>query len=107
MILSSKKDRGILLSIARISQLRTDDNNTKKKIANATEEKQIVYLKEGNEYELFYWQDEWQSAGIQIATSKPMIFDDVPADRLYWMVQIDSRKEERIFTFEDEMQIWW
>jgi len=82
-------------------------STTKKKITNATEEKQIVHLKEGTEYELFYWEDEWQSVGIQTATSKPMIFIDVPADRLYWLVETDSRKEERIFTYEDEKQIWW
>ncbi|MFC1898646.1 transglutaminase-like domain-containing protein [Candidatus Cloacimonadota bacterium] len=82
-------------------------STTKKKIANATEEKQIVHLKEGSEYELFYWQDEWQSAGKQVATGDPLIFNNVPADRLYWLVQVDSRKEERIFTYEDEDQIWW
>ena len=82
-------------------------STTKKKIAKATEEKQIVHLKEGSEYELFFWQDEWQSAGKQIATSQPLILKDVPADRLYWLVQTDSRKEERIFTYENETQIWW
>ncbi|RLC46275.1 MAG: hypothetical protein DRI23_12555 [Candidatus Cloacimonadota bacterium] len=82
-------------------------STTKKKIANATEEKQIVHLEEGSEYELFYWQDEWQSAGKQVATSEPMIFTDIPADRLYWLVQTDSRKEERIFTYENGKQIWW
>lgn len=76
-------------------------------IANATEEKQIVHLKEGEEYELFYWQDEWQSAGKKTADSEPMIFKDVPADRLYWLVQTNSRKEERIFTYENGKQIWW
>ncbi len=82
-------------------------STTKKKIANATEEKQIVHLKEGIEYELFYWEDEWQSIGKQTATSEPLIFVDVPADRLYWLVESESRKEERIFTYEDEKQIWW
>jgi Transglutaminase-like superfamily len=82
-------------------------STTKKKIANATEEKQIVHLNEGSEYELFYWQDEWQSAGKQIAAIEPMIFKNIPTDRLYWLVQAESRKEERIFTFEDKMQIWW
>jgi Transglutaminase-like superfamily len=90
-------------SIQDITLLST----TKKKIANATEEKQIVHLEEGSEYELFYWQDEWQSVGKQIATSDPIIFKDVPADRLYWLVQTDSRKEERIFTYENDKQIWW
>ncbi|MDO9578142.1 MAG: transglutaminase-like domain-containing protein [Candidatus Cloacimonadales bacterium] len=82
-------------------------STTKTQIANATEEKQIVNLKEGSEYELFYWQDEWQSAGKQIATSEPMIFKDIPADRLYWLVETDSRKEERIFTYEEGKQVWW
>ena len=82
-------------------------STTKKKIAKATEEKQIVHLKEGSEYELFYWNDEWKSVGKQIATSEPLIFKDVSADRLYWLVQVGSRKEERIFTYENGKQIWW
>ena len=82
-------------------------STTKKKIANATEEKQIVHLKEGSEYELFYWEDKWHSIGKQIATIEPLIFIDVPADRLYWLVETESRKEERIFTYENNQQIWW
>lgn len=82
-------------------------STTRKKIANATEEKQIVHLKEGSEYELFYWQDEWQSVGKQVAATQPLIFKDVPADRLYWLVETDSRKEERIFTYENDEQVWW
>ncbi len=91
----------------RSIQVMTLYSTTKKKIANATEEKQIVHLKEGIEYELFYWEDEWQSIGKQTVTSEPLIFVDVSADRLYWLVESKSRKEERIFTYEDGKQIWW
>lgn len=80
---------------------------TKPLIANATEGKQIVQLNEGSEYELFFWQEEWQSAGKQIATIEPLIFREVPADRLYWLVETGSRGEERIFTYENGEQIWW
>ncbi|MCF7815108.1 MAG: transglutaminase domain-containing protein, partial [Candidatus Cloacimonetes bacterium] len=82
-------------------------STTKKKIAKATEQKQIVHLKEGQEYELFYWQDEWKSVGKKIAASGPIVFEDVPAGRLYWLVETDSRKEERIFTYENDEQVWW
>nr|HPR18571.1 hypothetical protein [Candidatus Cloacimonadota bacterium] len=103
-----EKDGSIrFLSGNRSLQDLTLYSTTQKKIANATEEKQIVSLQAGSEYELFYWEGEWKSGGKKVATSEPMIFKDIPADRLYWLVETDSRKEERIFTYEDGEQIWW
>jgi len=90
-------------SIQKMTLLST----TKKKIANATEEKQIVHLKGECEYELFYWGNEWISVGKQTATQEPLIFVDIPADRLYWLVETGARKEERIFTYENGKQLWW
>lgn len=58
-------------------------------------------------YELFFWQDGWKSFGKAIATDRPLVFDGVPADALYWLVAEDSDKEERVFTYRDGRQIWW
>lgn len=82
-------------------------STTQKKIAYATEVKQITALKDGAEYELFYWQDGWHSVGKQVATTEPLKFENVPADRLYWLVETSSNREERIFTYENGRQIWW
>ncbi len=61
----------------------------------------------GTEYELFYWQDGWQSLGKATAGKDPLVFEKVPAGCLYWLVAIGSDKDERIFTIEDGKQIWW
>ena len=67
-----------------------------------------TFLTPGKEYELFYWKDGWQKSGSLIATDRPLIFENVPAGCLYWLVPKDSNKEEeRIFTVEDGKQIWW
>lgn len=80
---------------------------TKKTIEEATESKKITFLTPGVEYELFYWQGEWESLGVQTATDEPMTWKDVPADALYWLIEKDEGREERIFTYEDDNQIWW
>ncbi len=80
---------------------------TRKTIEEATEAKEITFLIPGVEYELFYWQDEWESLGVQTATDEPMIWEDVPAGALYWLIEKDEGREERIFTYEDDKQIWW
>ncbi|MFZ5981368.1 MAG: transglutaminase-like domain-containing protein [Candidatus Zixiibacteriota bacterium] len=60
------------------------------------------------EYELFYWgEGDWQTAGIKTASDEALIFDDVPADALYWLVAKDSDREERIFTYREGQQVWW
>ena len=66
-----------------------------------------VLLTSGQEYELFYWKDGWQSVGKQVAKDKPLVFKEVPAGCLYWLVAKGSDKEERIFTVENGKQIWW
>ncbi len=80
---------------------------TKKIIEKATEQKQIVFLDEGATYELFYWDDEWKSIEKQVAKGDPLIFKDIPKKRLFWLVEEGSKKEERIFTYDNNKQIWW
>ncbi len=80
---------------------------TKKIIKQATENKEIIFLDKDAEYELFYWNDEWISLGEKTCTDEPLIFEEVPSNCLYWLVKKDSRKEERIFTYENGKQIWW
>jgi len=65
------------------------------------------FLTPGQEYELFYMADDWQSLGTAVAGDGPLEFTEVPGDGLYWLVATDSDKEERIFTIEDGRQVWW
>ncbi|MCK4696279.1 MAG: hypothetical protein KAT74_10975, partial [Candidatus Cloacimonetes bacterium] len=80
---------------------------TKKTIENTTEGKKISFLEDNCDYEFFYWDDEWKSLGEKTCTGEPLFFDNVPSNRLYWLVKKDSRKEERIFTYENNKQVWW
>jgi len=59
------------------------------------------------EYELYYWSTEWQLMGSAAAENKPLVFEEVPGGGLYWLVAKDSNLEERIFTYENGMQVWW
>lgn len=64
-------------------------------------------IKDDLQYELFYWDDDWQSLGKSSASDGGLEFGDVPAGCLYWMVAEGSDEEERIFTLEDGKQVWW
>jgi hypothetical protein len=65
------------------------------------------YLTPGVEYELFYWDDAWESLGKAIATDRPLLFDNVPAGCLYWLVAEGSDRDERPFSWADGEQHWW
>jgi len=106
----------ILNNDCTIRELKSSDSETamvkvasttKRKLAKSTDQAAVSSLAKGKEYELFYWQDEWKSLGKAIAGSKPLAFDDVPAKGLYWLVVENSDEEERIFTYENDRQVWW
>jgi len=82
-------------------------STTRRKQAVSTDGIAKTFLTSGLEYELFYWQDDWQSIGKVVAGDEPLVFNDVPSDCLYWLVEVDSDEEERIFTIDDEKQVWW
>ncbi|UCC43472.1 MAG: transglutaminase domain-containing protein [Candidatus Zixiibacteriota bacterium] len=64
-------------------------------------------LKPGVVYELFYWDNGWESLGKITATNKPISFESVPIGALYWLVADGSDREERIFTLQQQEQMWW
>ncbi len=80
---------------------------TKKNIDRSNNDGRTVFLENGEKYELFYWQDGWESFGTQTASESPLKFNNLPANRLYWLVKENSDEEERIFTYDNNKQIWW
>jgi hypothetical protein len=64
-------------------------------------------IKKDKQYELFYWDDCWQSLGKHSGSEGILEFSDVPAGCLYWMVAEGADEEERIFILEDGKQVWW
>lgn len=61
----------------------------------------------GDEYELFYWNNDWMSLGRKVADSYQLIYDNVPKNALLWLRNVTKGKEERPFTYKNGMQIWW
>jgi hypothetical protein len=72
---------------------RNDDNNIAK----------------GQKYELVYWENnQWISAGTQTASKDNyLMYSDIPSGALYLLHNLTKGKEERIFTYENEKQVWW
>ena len=71
---------------------RNDDNN----------------IRVGDRYELFYWDDGgWHSLGEQEASSFELRYKCIPSNALFLLKDHSRGKEERIFTYENNMQCWW
>jgi len=83
-------------------------STTKRQLVISTDGIAQTYLTPEKEYELFIWNnDQWTSLGTGKAGKTPLYFDAVPQNALYWLVEKDSDREERIFTYIDGVQIWW
>jgi hypothetical protein len=62
----------------------------------------------GSSYTLYYWNAKWEKTGTEKAGDGPLVFQNVPSNALYWLVEEGSRKEERIFTIDEKgKQVWW
>lgn len=62
----------------------------------------------GQNYELFYWENnQWVSLGMRIADDNKLVYKNAPANALFLLRNHSKGKEERIFTYENEKQIWW
>lgn len=106
----------VLDSTGEMNMLRPEENDKTQVALLATdpfhgEVAGKSHLTEGDEYELMYWHEdgEWCSLGKATATDgQPLTFDEVPLGALYWLVGVDSnRDDERIFTLENGVQVFW
>ncbi len=67
----------------------------------------LNYIIPGNQYELFFWDKDWISAGVRIASDFYLDYAGIPSGTLYWLRCLNEGKEERIFTYENGKQFWW
>jgi len=67
------------------------------------------FIKEDEDYELFYWENyKWNSLGKQTGSSKQYLeYPNAPSNALFWLRNLTKGKEERIFTYENDRQVWW
>lgn len=62
----------------------------------------------GQLYELFYFDKEWVSLGVELGDkTHVLIYDNVPDGALLLLKNHTKGIEERIFTYENGEQIWW
>jgi len=87
-------DLGKAVEISKILYLpRSDDN----------------FIKDGELYELFYWDNKWVSLGQQTGCKQiqTLTYNNAPANALLLLKNLTKGVEERIFTYEDGKQVWW
>jgi hypothetical protein len=62
----------------------------------------------GDLYELFYWDNTtFISLGQQIAKDTLLHYNNCPSKAIFWLRNLSGGKEERVFTYENDNQIWW
>lgn len=66
------------------------------------------YIRQGDTYELFYCakKDKWESLGVQIPETDSLVYKEVPCNALLLLCNYTRGIQERIFTYEDKVQIW-
>ena len=65
------------------------------------------YIKPGCDYELFYCDGIWKSAGTLRAEADSLVFPDVPEGVLYLLKIHSEANQYRIFSYCDGRQIWY
>ncbi|MDR2027317.1 MAG: discoidin domain-containing protein [Prevotellaceae bacterium] len=85
-------DFGKAVSISRILYMPRSDGNI------------VTY---GDEYELKYWNNGWISLGRKVADNIYLIFEDCPSDALFLLHDCTRGIQDRIFTYENDKQVWW
>ena len=86
-------DFGEPVSIERISYTPRGDGND---------------ITPGDIHEFLYWDETgWVSLGTQKAYNIKLVYENIPKNTVYWVRNLSRGNEERIFTYENEKQIWW
>jgi hypothetical protein len=63
---------------------------------------------DGKTYKLFVWDRGWVEFLEKLKEeNKKIIFENVPTGTIYKLVEKESGRSHRIFSYENESQIWW
>ncbi len=106
-ILSADGEMVTLAANTRSRASVTLSSTTRTTLEMSTDGIRKTSLIPGETYELHYWENGWQTSGFQVAGEAPLTFTDVPTGCIYWLTAKDSDREERIFTYDHDRQIWW
>lgn len=64
------------------------------------------YIRSGDVYELFYCDRNWKSAGMIKATADSIVYRSIPKDILLLLRNHTRGMDERIFVYENGIQVW-
>ena len=64
-------------------------------------------IKKGDVYELFYWDNKWNSLGKKVGVKKYLEYSNVPKGAVLFLKNSSGGIEERPFTYENGKQVWW
>jgi hypothetical protein len=68
----------------------------------------VNFIIAGNDYNLSYWNGEkWASLGNMKATEAVLKYKQVPTNAIYLLHCLTKGVEDRIFTYENDKQVWW
>ena len=68
----------------------------------------VNFIVPGHNYELCYWlKGRWLSLGKQIAIDQYIKYRNIPSEGLYLLHDYTTGEEERVFTYENNKQIFW
>jgi hypothetical protein len=74
------------------------DNNSKISIA---------VLKDTINKELYYWDNKWVNTGKGNVNGDSLIFDNIPSNTLYRLINPEGDYQERIFTYNNNRIMYW
>jgi transglutaminase superfamily protein len=75
--------------------------------ADTGRDRPAISIESGATYELFSWNDGWQSCGKTSLEEGSSLACVVPRGALLWLVREDSRRLERVFTARAGEPVWW
>lgn len=61
----------------------------------------------GARYKLYYWNGHWIQNAEAVCQVSGLIFHDVPSNSVYKIICSAEERESRLFTYEDQKQLWW
>ena len=87
-------DFGRMVDVSKVCYLPRNDDN---------------FIREGQEYELYYWDSGWHSLGRKVGSRREqkLEYDNVPFNALLLLRNHTKGKEERIFVYEEGRQVWF
>lgn len=66
----------------------------------------LNFIEKGHLYELYYFDTRWNLVGRQVANKEWLSFDNVPKGTLLLLKDRTKGQEERIFEYNNGVQIW-